>query len=445
MKLKLFLEHRFKRTPDGQVWSPLFNYEMWQRYLRVFSEVTLGARVEDVPEVAADVAAATGEGIKLAGLPHYHGPKQYWQTRRAFRAAISSLIAPGQAYIVRVPGNVATQAVAVLQEAEVPYAVEAIGDPWDTFSPGCSDHPLRWIFRRTFTRAMRRQCAHAAVSLYVTERALQRRYPPNAGAPTFHASNVFLAPPSAPSTAGNSDVARRNSAFVDSPRRPEEFAIRPLRSVCVGSFNLLYKAQDVLVKAFARAVKQGLDGHLSFVGDGIYQPDIEALARKHGCLQDRVEFLGQLRGGAAVREVLDRSHVFVLPSRQEGLPRAALEAMGRALPCIGSNVGGFPEILEPDAIVRPNDIRGLAECLSRLASNPTRLAEMSARNLRRATDFQADKLAVRQSAYYAAVRDHFTAFWQRPLASARWTAPCDRSRDSSAQSSEPAPNARRAA
>jgi glycosyltransferase involved in cell wall biosynthesis len=404
MKLKIFLEHRFQRTPDGRVWSSFFNYEMWTRYLGVFSKVTLCARVADVPNVGKEMAPATGEGVELAGLPYYHGPRQYLLKRAEFRAAVAALVTPDTAYIARVPGNVASLAIGALKARGIPYAVEVIGDPWDTFSPGSSTHPLRWLFRRSFARAARRECRESAASLYVTEHALQRRYPPAPGTPTFHASNVFLTRPA---------VASAASAFVEQPRPASSFTDRPLRFVCVGSFNLLYKAQDDLVRAFARAVILGLDAHLTFVGDGMYREGIEALARRQPCLQGRVEFAGQLRGGAAVREVLDRSHVFVLPSRQEGLPRAALEAMARGLPCIGSNVGGFPEILQPDAIVRPCDVAGLADCLMRLAKDPARLAEMSALNLRRASDFERDKLAVRQGAFYSTVRDLFVHFWQR--------------------------------
>ena len=403
MKLKIFLEHRFQRTPDGRVWSSFFNYEMWTRYLGAFSKVTLCARVADVPDVGREMAPAAGDGVELAGLPYYHGPRQYLLRRAEFRAAIASLVTPDTAYIAKVSGNVASLAIRALKARGIPYAVEVIGDPWDAFSPGSSTHPLRWLFRRVFARAARRECREAAASLYVTEHALQRRYPPAPGAPTFHASDVFLTRPATASAA---------SAFVEQPRPAASFSARPLRFVCVGSFNLLYKAQDDLVKAFARALTHGLDAHLTFVGDGMYREGIEALARRQPCLQGRVEFAGQLRGGAAVREVLDQSHVFVLPSRQEGLPRAALEAMARGLPCIGSSVGGFPEILPPDAIVRPCDVPGLAACMLRLAGDPARLAEMSALNWQRASDFERDKLAVRQGAFYSTVRDLFARFWE---------------------------------
>lgn len=416
MKLKIFLEHRFKRTPDGRVWSPFFTYDMWTRYLRVFSEVTVCARVQDVREVGKDMAPATGEGVSLVGLPYYQGPQAYVKTRRAFQTAIASAVEEtGCAYIGRVPGNVAGQAIKALRSRSIPYAVEVVGDPWDTFSPGSSSHPLRWFFRRMFTRAMQRECANAAVSLYVTEQALQRRYKPNSGTQTFYASNVVLGgkPSPSPSTHAVSDVCLPDCAFVPAGRPAAAFTTAPIRFVCVGSFNLLYKAQDILVKAFAQATRQGLNGRLSFVGDGLYKPTIEALAREFPELAGRVEFLGQLKGGAAVRRVLHDSHIFVLPSRQEGLPRAALEAMALGLPCIGSQVGGFPEILESDALVRPGKVNDLAECMTRLAANPERLAQMSARNLRRALDFQADKLALRQDAFYRAVQALFTNFWGR--------------------------------
>ncbi|HXG48433.1 MAG TPA: glycosyltransferase [Methylomirabilota bacterium] len=399
MKLRLVLEHRFQRTPDGQVWSAMFPRPVWSRYLRVFSEVCICARVREVPAVPAEMGRVTGEGVTFFGLPHYHGPWEYWRRRHEFRVAVRRIAEPGAACIVRVPGNVASEAIAALRRDGLPCAVEVVADPWDMFSPGSSTHPLRWFFRRMFTHATRRQCAQAQATLYVTEHALQRRYPPG------HAPGMV--------TCGVSDVCLGDGAFVACARTRDSFTRRPLRLISVGSFNLLYKAQDVLVNAFARAVKHGLDGRLTFVGDGIYRPRIEALVARHRVLEGRVEFLGQLRGGEAVFEALDRSELFVLPSRQEGLPRAALEAMARGLPCIGSHVGGFPEILPEDAIVRPNDVKGLARCLLRLAADPDRLAAMSAQNLRRAADFHAEKLAVRQNAFYEEVSRLFGDFWAR--------------------------------
>src|ERR1043166_5635017 len=109
----------------------------------------------------------------------------------------------------------------------------------------------------------------------------------------------------------------------------------------------MYKAPDVLIRAVAQCVAAGFDLTLHVVGDGKHRPELEQLASALG-VSDRVIFLGLLPAGAAVRERLDRSDLFVLASRCEGLPRAMVEAMARSLPCIGSTIGGIPELLPED-------------------------------------------------------------------------------------------------
>ena len=75
-------------------------------------------------------------------------------------------------------------------------------------------------------------------------------------------------------------------------------------------------------------VHEGLNIELVFVGSGGYQPQLEAQAVALG-IGTRVQFCGQLVSADAVRAELDRADLFVLPSRQEGLPRAMIEAMAR--------------------------------------------------------------------------------------------------------------------
>jgi glycosyltransferase involved in cell wall biosynthesis len=87
-----------------------------------------------------------------------------------------------------------------------------------------------------------------------------------------------------------------------------------------------------------------------------------------------------------------------------------IEAMARALPCIGSDVGGIPELLEPEYIVPPNDPDRLAEMIVRLAQNPARMVSASARNLKLAHEYSEEILAQRRLAFYSHVRD-VTAAW----------------------------------
>jgi glycosyltransferase involved in cell wall biosynthesis len=127
-------------------------------------------------------------------------------------------------------------------------------------------------------------------------------------------------------------------------------------------------------------------------------------------LQEHVQFKGQLPAGKAVQAELDNADLFVLPSRTEGLPRAMIEAMARALPCIGSEVGGIRELLTADDMFPPDDVPALAAKIREVVSAHRRMEQMSQRNLAVAGDYREEILWERRRAFYEHVRDE-TAAW----------------------------------
>jgi glycosyltransferase involved in cell wall biosynthesis len=82
--------------------------------------------------------------------------------------------------------------------------------------------------------------------------------------------------------------------------------------------------------------------HVAFkvAGDGPVFSEMKAKAPRN------VEFVGQLRPDQ-LNQFYKRSRMLVVPSVWfEQFPMVVLEAMGRALPVIGSRIGGLPEIIE---------------------------------------------------------------------------------------------------
>ena len=138
---------------------------------------------------------------------------------------------------------------------------------------------------------------------------------------------------------------------------------------------------------------------------------MEGLARRFG-VDRHVRFWGQLPPGQAIYEFLDRIDLFVMPSRQEGLPRAMLEAMARGCPCIGSHVGGIPELLAADDMVAPDDAKALAAKIAEVARNPERMIRMAQRNLEKAKEYHTEILRVRRTAFYRYVRER-TEEWRQ--------------------------------
>jgi glycosyltransferase involved in cell wall biosynthesis len=380
------LEHRFDRTPDGNVWTRnQFPFAFWRRYLEVFDGVRVVARVREVSSSDPEFARADGDRVQFAGVTHYIGPSDYARRAPTVRREARAAVDPESAVILRVGSHLAALIEPALRRRGQPYAVEVIYDPYDMFAPGSMTHPTRRFFRWYFPRQLRRHCARACAAAYVTEHALQRRYPPGPSAYSTFYSDVEL-----------SDDAISESPRVDTGRRPA-------RLVTVGSFDQLYKAPDVLIDAVALCVEAGCDVSLTLVGDGAHRSALEARAQAHG-IGGRVHFSGNLPAGPAVRAELDAADLFVLPSRQEGLPRALVEAMARGLPCIGSDIGGIPELLSADDLVPPGDADALATKIRAVLADPQRRSRMSEANLATARRYRESELHERRVEFYHEVR-----------------------------------------
>lgn len=396
MQVVVSTAHHFLRTPDGQIYSATGGrgYRFWQRYLDVFDAVRVLARVCEVAATPQALQRADGAQVSFVPLPDYHGPVGFLKKGVTISRVVKAALDKEAALILRLGMPIDSLALVQCRRSGHPYGVEVVGDPYDVFAPGAVRHPLRPLFRWLFTRRQRRLCVHACAASYVTSQALQRRYP---------------VAPDALSVAC-SDVELRPEAFVPSHRRwaqPPD----PARLVLVGSLAQMYKAPDVLLQAVARCRAEGLPVVLTILGDGKHRRELEALASTLG-LSDAVQFLGQVSAGAAVRQQLDRADLFVMPSRTEGLPRAMIEAMARGLPCIGSTVGGIPELLPPEDLVPPGDAIALADRIAAVLRDPARMTAMSQRNLAKAREYADAVLHERRVAFYEQVRRR-TEAWLR--------------------------------
>ena len=393
MKVTVAIDHRFRQTPDGHYWSMTsFSYPFWQRYLSVFDKVQVLARVQQVDERAENWTRANGPGVSFLPVPYYHGPLQYMQRMRQVKQVIGQAMANAEAVVLRVQGQVASCGKPFLRQSGHPYAVEVVGDPYDAFASGYVTHPLRPFLQWWLPRRMREQCAGAAAAAYVTAAALQQRYPPAPDAFSTHYSSIVL-------EADN---------FTPGPKRvvtsQEKFKL-----VTVGTLDNLSKGADTLVEAVSMCVSKGIDCSLMVVGGGKYMPYLAHMAVERG-ISERIHFCGWVPAGSGVHAQLDLADLFVLPSRQEGLSRATIEAMARGLPCIATTVGGTAELLPQEDLVAPNDPEALAEKIAAMVSNPARMNQQAEQNLIRAHNYSRDILQRRWRALYRYLKEE-TAVW----------------------------------
>ena len=112
------------------------------------------------------------------------------------------------------------------------------------------------------------------------------------------------------------------------------------------------KAQDVLIKAFAKAFPDNPMSLLILLGDGPLRLEAEELVKDLG-IGDQTLFLGQQPEPWPALQAAD---IFCFPSRYEGLPNVLPEAASCGLPVVASDIPEIRSISPGDAwLLKPVD------------------------------------------------------------------------------------------
>ncbi|RLC77201.1 MAG: hypothetical protein DRI81_08965 [Chloroflexi bacterium] len=161
-----------------------------------------------------------------------------------------------------------------------------------------------------------------------------------------------------------------NGVEVEHIRRKTDYGLG--REVDVAFVGRLHpqKGVDTLLAALRHVYEEHphLFWRLRLVGSGSRRPQFEALARQL-LVEQTVEFMGEVDDPFPI---LERSDIFVLPSRSEGMSNALLEAMAHGLPCIATDIPGNNDIITSGRnglLVHLDDEDDLASAIGRLATD----------------------------------------------------------------------------
>jgi glycosyltransferase involved in cell wall biosynthesis len=161
----------------------------------------------------------------------------------------------------------------------------------------------------------------------------------------------------------------------------------PFRILCVGR-QIEHKGQRYLIEAVKKLTEKGVEVELDLVGTGDAEPDNQVLAKQLK-VADRVHFPGYVP-----REEIHRyyasAHVFALPSYNEGMSVATLEAMAAGLPIVITRTGGTSDLVEDGVnglIFDWPDVETLTAHLQRLALNRALARQLGAASRARAAMF----------------------------------------------------------
>ena len=168
------------------------------------------------------------------------------------------------------------------------------------------------------------------------------------------------------------EVSPSHVAVLPNPVRwtpdiPNRAGRTTVQFVFLGRMSQKKGAYD-LVNAFA-AMPEAVRARarLTLAGDG----DLEALRKLAEPFGERVRVLSWIDSSERER-LLAESDVFVLPSYNEGVPMALLEAMAAGLPAIVTPVGGIPDVLRHGVeglMVEPARVADLSAAMARMVTH----------------------------------------------------------------------------
>jgi glycosyltransferase involved in cell wall biosynthesis len=386
MNLIFVTEARFFKTPDGSYYADDISYNsfLWKRYLKEFDKVSVVARIF-YSEKSFDESHKV-DNVNFLSLPPYGDIISFCKNYFRIKKYLSTYINKNSTIITRGGGILGYVAGRICKKKNLCYGIEVIGDPYEVFAPKGIKHPLRIILRYLFTYLQKKAVNGAVAAIYVTRETLQKRYPTSKNAYNTFASDVFI------------DV---NNPVSEAKKM---ISSDEIQLISIGSLDQMYKSPDILLKAVEMLVIKGINVKLTWLGKGKYQQEMENLARSLK-IENKVNFVGSV-SSTQVTQYLDNSNVFLLVSRTEGLPRAMVEAMSRGLLCIGTNVGGIPELLQNESLVEVESPEQICDKIQFFLNNKEVANIQAMINLESSKDYSNEKLNAKRTDFYRFLKNY---------------------------------------
>ncbi len=312
-------DHKFRRV-KGQYYSiGGLNDEALNRYTNVFGNVTVLARVIDESESCNKYSLITDSKVKIVS------------SKSISSADMRELVKQSKNVIVRMPSFNGLKILRMCRKFKKNYLIEMVGCAWDALW----NYDWRGkIIALPVYLLNKYEVKKAEWVVYVTNEFLQKRYPTKAK--QVNCSNVSL-------------TIHDEKIMADRLEKIEESGKKVIIAT-VAAVDVKYKGQDRVIKALAELKKRGVSNIIyKLVGNGD-QSYLRQLADKYGVV-NQVEFVGGLPH-EQVFNFLKSIDIYIQPSKQEGLPRALIEAMSCALPCIGAETAGIPELLDKEYVFK---------------------------------------------------------------------------------------------
>lgn len=375
---------RWKFDDAGNMYTDAnFNEHIWDRYRSYCDELTVilkkDSTMYSVKEAKRRFNVFDTQKSKYVALPDIYRPITRFFSppeRREINEKIEKEIKRADAVVIRSIGTYYTNtALKMVRKYSKPYLVEETGFSFESLWYHSLPGKLASIPNEITTRRLMKDVPWA---IYVTNEALQRRYPCKGR------------------SIGCSDVEISISENVLYNRIHRQAGDK----VVFGTAAFLdvgWKGQRYVIEAVAKLKKAGITNiEYQLIGAGTGD-SLQKLAKELG-VEDQVNILGALPHNQ-VFEWMDHLDVYVQTSFMEGLCRSIIEAMSRGCPVICTDVGGNYELVEKECLMKAGNVSDI-ENRMRLMLKEENRAKYSAINFTRVKDFDRKVLNQKRDDFY---------------------------------------------
>ncbi|MGR5246771.1 glycosyltransferase [Vibrio sp. PNB23_22_6] len=373
MIVSFFHDHVFSVRGNKVFTSGTLDNNLWDRYfVKGVSKIVVCARKKDVTEGEGKIASK--EHVDFVFSPSLSNPLSLLSDYRS--SVVKETVKNSDFVVVRLPSEIGNKAVKYAKEFDKKVFCEVVACPFDGLSHYGSK--VAKLYAPLARNRMKKAVESADGALYVTEFALQKRYPNSKL--TMNASNVELQ-----EVLSEPEVQRKRlQRFVSRKKNGK------LKVGLIGTVKNESKGIDVAIKSLA-----GLGLQLHVIGSGTSEK-YEKLAKDYN-----IKFIhdGFIVDKSLVFDWLDDIDIYIQPSFQEGLPRATIEAMSRGCPVLSSNAGGLGELTLPQFVHDSGDFLKLRSDILDLLEEAC-LSSIISHSLIEASKYTSDKLKRTRNEFY---------------------------------------------
>lgn len=357
------------------------DYSALCNYRHLIPNIVVVLRCQEASQREEGWLRLDGEGVDILPI---HEPQSLFDAFFHLPSMIRQIIEGIKAcdyYQVRMPGPTGMLVATILLIMRKPYGVECVGHVSEGFlyiyGRSCLNRLIAWFFRH-ITRFL----IYKAHCVAYRSRYLKMLYPNKNRQKEYVFSGAQI------------DEQARGSI------RPRHFfESEPFTIMYVGRLEA-EKGLSSLLKGFKEATKKTSKiMSLHFIGGGRELDNLCQLAKELQ-LSNKIVFHGLVARGPSLFSLLDKAHLFVIPSLTEGMPRALIEAMARGLPALGSRTGGIIELLPDDFLFEPGNAEAIAEKLCEIINDPEKLHKMSQDNFELSREHWVEALRVEKEKFW---------------------------------------------